>query len=94
MCLHLLLSFNGYPGRLRGIAAGRRCTGTDPISYLVYGVCRYSRAGESLTSLAWRFGISLSGLTMARSRVEGKLGRDKRLREAWSQIEQTLQELR
>jgi len=61
---------------------------------LVYGVCRFSRAGESLTSLAGRFGIPLSGLTMARNRVEEKLGRDKELREAWSQIEQRLKALR
>ncbi len=63
-------------------------------SLLIYGVCRYSRAGESLTSLAGHFGISLSGLTMARNRVEERLGRDKKLREAWSQIEQRLQQLR
>ena len=51
---------------------------------LIYGVCRYSRAGESLTALAQRFGLSLSGLTMARDRVEQRLRRDKKLREAWS----------
>jgi putative transposase len=61
---------------------------------LIYGVCRYSRAGESLTSLAQRFGISLSGLTMARDRVEQKLRRDKELQKAWSQIERKLQGLR
>ena len=61
---------------------------------LIYAVCRYSRAGESLTALAKRFGISLSGLTMARDRVEQTLRRDKKLLEAWSQIEQSLKALR
>jgi len=61
---------------------------------LIYAVCRYSRAAESLTAMAKRFGISLSGLTMACERVEQTLRRDKKLREAWSQIEQTLQTLR
>ncbi len=61
---------------------------------LIYGVCRYSRAGESLTALAKRFGISLSGLTMARDRAEQTLHRDKKLLEAWSQIEQSLKALR
>jgi len=61
---------------------------------LIYAVCRYSRAAESLTAMAKRFGISLSGLTMARERVEQTLRRDKKLRKAWSQIEHTLQSLR
>ncbi len=61
---------------------------------LIYGVCRYSRAGESLTALAKRFDISLSGLTMARDRAEQTLRRDKKLLEAWSQIEQSLKALR
>ena len=60
---------------------------------LICGVCRYSRAGETLTALAQRFGFSLSGLTMARDRVEQKLRQDKRLREAWLQIEQKLKTL-
>jgi len=60
---------------------------------LIYGVCRYSRAAESLTALAWRFGLSLSGLTMARDRAEQRLRRDKRLRELWGQIEPHLQTL-
>lgn len=57
---------------------------------LIYGVCRYSRATENLTDLARRFGISLSGLTMARDRVEQRLRRDKKLLETWLQIEQSL----
>jgi hypothetical protein len=46
---------------------------------LVYGVCQYCRGGESLTALAQRFGISLSGLTMARDRVAESLRHDKTL---------------
>jgi putative transposase len=61
---------------------------------LIYGVCCYSRAGESLTALAQRFGISLSGLTMARDRVEQRLQWDKKLRETWGQIERRLETLR
>ena len=57
---------------------------------LIYGVCRYSRAGESLSSLSQRFGISLSGLTMARDRVEQRLRWDKKLLKVWRQIEQRL----
>ena len=60
---------------------------------LIYALCRYSRAGESLTALAKRFGISLSGLTMARDRVEQSLRQDKKLLETWSQIEQSLKTL-
>ena len=60
---------------------------------LICGVCRYSRAGESLTALARRFGLSLSGLTMARDRVEQRLRRDKRLRDTWLQIEEKLKTL-
>ena len=61
---------------------------------LIYGVCRYSRAGESLTALAKRFGVSLSGLTMARDRAEQSLRQDKKLLKTWSQIEQSLRLLR
>jgi putative transposase len=61
---------------------------------LIYALCRYSRAAESLTSLATRFGLSLSGLTMARDRLEPSLRRDKKLLKAWTQIEKTLQTLR
>ena len=57
---------------------------------LIYGLCRYSRATESLTALARRFGISLSGLTMARDRAEQSLRRDKQLLRTWLQIEQNL----
>ncbi len=60
---------------------------------LIYAICRYSRAGESLTALAKRLGISLSGLTMARDRVEQSLRQDKKLLETWSQIEQSLKTL-
>ncbi len=60
---------------------------------LVYGVCRYCRGGESLTALAQRFGISLSGLTMARDRVAESLRHDKTLVQAWRQIEQKLKTL-
>jgi putative transposase len=60
---------------------------------LIYSVCRYSRATESLTALARHFGLSLSGLTMARDRVGQKLRRDKKLREVWRRIEQNLQAL-
>jgi putative transposase len=61
---------------------------------LIYAVCRYSRAGESLTALAKRFGISLSGLTMARDRVERSLRDDRKLLKTWAQIEESLQGLR
>ena len=60
---------------------------------LIYAICRYCRAGESLTALAKRLGISLSGLTMARDRVEQSLRQDKKLLETWSQIEQSLKTL-
>jgi len=60
---------------------------------LVYGVCQYCRGAESLTGLARRFGISLSGLTMARDRVATALRHDKALARAWRQIEQRLQNL-
>jgi len=60
---------------------------------LMYGVCCYSRAGESLTALAQRFGISLSGLTMACSRIEQQLRRDRTLQETWLRIEQQLKML-
>jgi putative transposase len=60
---------------------------------LIYSVCRYSRAGESLTALARHLGLSLSGLTMARDRVEQRLRRDKKLREIWRRLEQSLQAL-
>jgi len=60
---------------------------------LVYGVCRYSRGGQSLTALAQRLGISVSGLTMACGRVEQRLRRDTQLRETWRQIEQDLHQL-
>ena len=60
---------------------------------LIYGVCHYCRGGESLTALARRFGISLSGLTMARDRVAESLRHDKALRQVWRQIEQKLKTL-
>lgn len=55
---------------------------------LMYGACLYCRGAESLSSLARRFGVSLSGLTMARDRVEQALQRDKTMSQAWSQVEQ------
>jgi putative transposase len=61
---------------------------------LIYAVCGYSRAGESLTALARRFDLSLSGLTMARDRVEERLRQDKPLLKAWRQIEDSLKALR
>ncbi len=57
---------------------------------LIYAACQYSRGAESLTALARRFGISLSGLAMSRDRTERRLGRDRRLRDAWQRIEQEL----
>jgi putative transposase len=60
---------------------------------LVYGVCQYCRGAESLTALARRFGISLSGLTMARDRVAEALRRDRTLGRRWRQIEQKLRTL-
>ncbi len=60
---------------------------------LVYGVCHYCRGGESLTALAQRFGISLSGLTMARDRVAQSLRHDKTLGQVWRQIERKLKTL-
>jgi len=60
---------------------------------LMYSVCRYCRGGESLTSLARRFGLSLSGLTMARDRIEEALRQDKVLRKAWRRAEEKLQAL-
>ena len=84
---------------------GQRC-GVEPDSLLtlrdsdrrarqllIYGVCRYSRATESLTALARRFGLSLSGLTMARHRIEERLRRDKTLQKVWSQLERKLKAL-
>jgi REP element-mobilizing transposase RayT len=53
---------------------------------LIYGVCRYSRATETLTALAKRFGLSLSGLTMARDRIEQRLRQDKKLLQTWVQL--------
>jgi REP element-mobilizing transposase RayT len=60
---------------------------------LVYGVCRYCRGAESLTALARRFDISLSGLTMARDRVAASLRHNKTLSQVWRQIEQKLKTL-
>ncbi len=60
---------------------------------LIYGVCHYCRGAESLTALARRFGISLSGLTMARDRVAEALRHDKTLGRMWRQIEQKLKTL-
>jgi hypothetical protein len=60
---------------------------------LIYSVCRYSRSAESLTALARHFGLSLSGLTMARDRAEQKLRQDKKLRETWRRLEQSLNAL-
>jgi putative transposase len=57
---------------------------------LMYAVCSYCRGTESLTALAARFGLSLSGLTMARDRVAQRLRRDKGLQKAWRQIQQKL----
>jgi REP element-mobilizing transposase RayT len=57
---------------------------------LMYGACRCCRGGESLTSLARRFGVSVSGLTMARDRVAQTLARDAAMRQAWQQIEHRL----
>ncbi len=60
---------------------------------LIYGVCQFCRGAESLTALAPRLGLSLSGLTMARARMEEKLRGDSRLRASWRQIERKLQRL-
>ncbi|MCX5644262.1 MAG: hypothetical protein NTZ17_06210 [Phycisphaerae bacterium] len=80
------------PGERAGSSEG--VLASEPRQLLICGVCRYSRAGESLTApLARRFGLSLSGLTMARDRVEQRLRRDKKLRETWLQIEQKLKSL-
>lgn len=68
----------------------RGCSDRRARRLLIYGACRYSRAAESLTAMAQRFGISLSGLTMARDRTERQLTRDKKLRETWRRIEQEL----
>jgi len=54
---------------------------------LMYGACRYCRGAESLSSLAPRFGVSLSGLTMARDRAEQALRRDKTMSHAWSLVQ-------
>ena len=60
---------------------------------LMYGACRYCRGTESLTALAQRFGISVSGLTMARDRAEQALQHDRALRQTWRRLEQELQTL-
>ena len=84
-------------GRLCGVEPDSLLTlrGSDRRArqLLIYGVCRYSRAQESLTALARRFGLSLSGLTMARNRIEQRLRRDKKLLETWLQIQQRLKTL-
>ena len=43
-----------------------------------------------MTALARRFGISVSGLTMARDRVEEALHHNEAMMEAWLQIERRL----
>ncbi|MCU0913669.1 MAG: transposase [Planctomycetes bacterium] len=60
---------------------------------LLYGVCHHCRGTESLTALARRLGVSLSGLTMARDRATERLRDDRRLQHTWRQIEQQLQAL-
>ena len=60
---------------------------------LLYGVCHFCRGAETLTALAPRLGLSLSGLTMARDRVQERLREDSRLRATWGQIEQKLKRL-
>ena len=60
---------------------------------LIHAACHYCRGTESLTALARRFGLSLSGLTMARDRVAQKLRQDRTLRQAWSRLEQELKRL-
>ena len=78
------------PLRIEYAGAYYHVTNRGKRQLLICGVCRYSRTGESLTALTRRFGPSLSGLTMARDRVEQRLRQDKRLRETWLQIEQKL----
>jgi putative transposase len=60
---------------------------------LIHAVCRYCRGQESLTALARRLGLSLSGLTMARTRLAQKLRQDKEFATAWTRLEQKLSEL-
>jgi putative transposase len=60
---------------------------------LLYGVWHWCRGAESLTALASRLGLSLSGLTMARDRVQEGFRTDSRLRDTWRQIEHKLSRL-
>jgi putative transposase len=60
---------------------------------LIHAVCRYCRGSESLTALARRVDLSLSGLTMARTRIENRLRHDKPFSQIWAQVEQRLKDL-
>jgi putative transposase len=59
---------------------------------LIRGVCEYCRGTESLTTLGQRLGLSLSALTMARTRIAQRLGREKAFADTWLQVEQKLKE--
>jgi putative transposase len=57
---------------------------------LMYAACHYCRGAQSLTAFSRRFALSVGGLTMARDRVESAFRVDRKLRRAWSQLEQKL----
>lgn len=60
---------------------------------LIHAACRYCRGTESLTALARRLDLSLSGLTMARTRMDERLRQDKAFSRTWAQVERKLKDL-
>jgi putative transposase len=59
---------------------------------LIHSVCQYCRGTESLTTLGQHLGLSLSALTMARTRIAQRLRREKLLADTWLRVEGKLKE--
>ena len=57
---------------------------------LMYLACRHGRQGGTLTALASRFGVTITGLTAGRDRLTARLPHDRALRRRMRAIEQAL----
>jgi chromosomal replication initiation ATPase DnaA len=68
----------------------RRGPQREPRQVLMYLACQHTRGRTSLTALAERFSVSVSGLTAARDRLRVRIGKDRALRKRVTAIEKSL----
>lgn len=68
----------------------RKCANRRARAALMYAACNYCRSGESLSEMAKRFGVSLSGLAAARDRFSNNVVAKRKVNKDWKNIETEL----